>query len=177
GVDQYFLDGWKSISSSNPVTWVGGADNSGRILTIPSSKAIRQTIERADIPAGTYVLSIIGTSQGRIYKAGSSAPSYASGPITFVSDGTDDVGIEIGTGTIAGIALLPFPITAISDIPFYDDYNWCRRYFRRYTESNTDRVIATGFTPNTSLLSTLIALDPSMRTVPTAVFSAASTFR
>src|SRR5690606_34681461 len=64
GVDQYFLDGWKSISSSNPVTWVGGADNSGRILTIPSSKAIRQTIERADIPAGTYVLSIIGTSQG-----------------------------------------------------------------------------------------------------------------
>ena len=112
----YGFDRWKSGFTNTALTFTDG--NQATTVTISSSGVLQQIIERENMPAGTYILSWLGTATGRIYNAGSTPPGYTAGPITVTLDGLANVVVEFtasgGTRTLglvqveAGTVFSPF---------------------------------------------------------------------
>lgn len=129
----YFLDGFKSGSAANAVTWVTDAVR-GQAITIPASKTVQQVVERADVPAGTYVLSWVGTATARVYNVGASAPAFAAGPVVVALDGTADVVVEFsGAGTVWLTQLERGTTpTAFEEMALADELRRCQRYFQAF---------------------------------------------
>lgn len=98
----YGFDRWKSTFTNTTLTFTSAPQ--GQAVTINSGGSIEQIIERANMPAGTYVLSWTGTATGRIYNTGATPPSYAASPILVTIDGTANVEVEFtasgGTRTL-----------------------------------------------------------------------------
>jgi len=133
----YFLDGWKSGTSTNAVTWTG-SDALGRTVTVPASETIQQDIEQADVLPDDYLLVNYGTAEACVYNVGGSVPAKAAAseasPLVVALDGTAAARVEFGPGTVINPALVRadswggfFP-----DISLAADLAWCRRYFRAF---------------------------------------------
>lgn len=170
----YFLDGWKNVSgtTTNLFTFTGGSY--GRTLVIGNSgnsRTMRQTLERVEVPTGSYVLSWSGTALGRVYKAGGSAPALAASPIVFTSDGLDDVRLEIGGAGVTvtniqferGTVPTPFEIA-----PYALELLRCQRYYYRTTAATATRARLgmAGFQNTTTQAEAFFVLPIAMRTTP-----------
>jgi hypothetical protein len=103
----YGFDRWKSNFTNTALTFTSAPQ--GQTVTISASGVLHQVIERANIVAGSYVLSWTGTAVGRVYNSGSTPPSYQSGPFAVVLDGTANVIVEFttasGTATLGNVQL------------------------------------------------------------------------
>lgn len=164
----YFLDNWLSGAASNSVTWTG--DEQGRVMTVPASKSIKTGIEKRDMPAGSYTLSQAGTAQGRVYKVGGSVPAYAALPLTATLDGTADVVVEFGSGTVSNVQLEAGAYATPFERESYGvTLAKCLRYFMRRAGSYGFH-IGLGF-QQSATASRLIIETPPMRTSPTLRFA------
>jgi hypothetical protein len=89
--------------------------------------------------------------------------------------GADDyfemTGVQIDVGSVA----LPFRTAGVS---YQEEVAMCQRYFIRYDSSaNADTEFSNGAFLSTSLYRTVLPLQVTMRSAPTAVLSAAGTFQ
>lgn len=168
---QYFLGRMKSTTPGNAVTWTGD-DTQGRVLTIPAGGKVALVQERADHPAGAYTISWGGTAPARFQKVGSSAATLASGPITLVTDGSDDLIAEFGAGTLSwikieqGTVATPLVLTsrAVED-------QLCRRYCVAMSAPQYYMVTTMGVMASTTAADIHVSLSAPMRATPTVTSS------
>lgn len=130
----YGFDRWKSAYTNTALTFTAAPQ--GQTVTISTAGVLQQVIERANIPAGSYTLSWIGTATGRVYNSGGTAPAYASSPITVSLDGSANVVVEFtasgATKTLANVQLeagssaTTFEFESISDT-----IRKCQRYYEK----------------------------------------------
>jgi len=112
----YSMDRWRSSSANSSMTFTTAPQ--GQVVTLVGS--YQQRIERANMEAGSYMVSWQGSAQCRIYRVGDTPPAYSISPIVFVCDGTSDVIIEFNAGTLwkvqveLGGAITPFEFRHIS---------------------------------------------------------------
>ncbi len=175
-LDAYFLDRWKSATSTNAVTWTGD-DVAGRTLTIPATEAIYQFIERANMPAGDYTLAWEGTATGAVYREGDSVPTLAASPITVALDGTTNVVVRFGPGTLSKVRLLPGS-KAYPFVPrqYAAELALCHRYYYRVAPGADDEIFGIGTYLAATNCAVVIPFPTVMRVDPTLEASAASTF-
>jgi len=103
-------------------------------ITLATGTILQQIIERAEIPAGNYVLSWSGTATARIYKVGATPGAFSAGPITYTADGLERLVIEFvasgGTKTLTAVQLeagsMPTPFEVI---PLQQELALCQRFF------------------------------------------------
>lgn len=93
GLGVYGFDRWKSTTAATSLTFVAAPN--GQAVTISAGGSIGQVLERANMPAGRYVIGHSGTAQVRAYNVGAAAPAYAAGPVVVDLDGTADVIVEL----------------------------------------------------------------------------------
>ena len=167
----YFLDRWYSPSPSTRThTWanVGGV----RTLTL-SGGTIRQTVEQANLPAGTYTLSWDGTTVASVYNAGGANPAGASSPLTVVLDGTDDVQIDLA-GVGAAIKNVKFEqgtvATPYQPPTYADNLRACMRYYQRFGGETPYQRFGLGFAISTTQARIQIPFMTPMRVSPTVTW-------
>ena len=129
----YGFDRWKSTFTNTALTFTAAPQ--GQLVTISSGGSIEQVVERANVPAGSYVLSWSGTARGRVYNAGATPPAYAASPVFVTLDGTANVEVEFapasGTATLGEVQLergqrqTPFEFR-----PIGVELQLCQRYFQ-----------------------------------------------
>jgi len=164
-LDAYFLDRWQSATSSNAVTWTGGEQ--GRVITIPSAKAVKTTLEQRDVPAADYVLSWAGTATARVYNAGGTAPAYAASPVLVTLDGTANVVIEATVGTLSAVKLERGGVaTLFGARPWGEELRLCQRYYTIFSASERLPGLAQGFQVTTTRARLIVTLPATMRARP-----------
>jgi hypothetical protein len=138
----YGFDRWKVVTGPLALTFTSAPQ--GQQITILAFGQIRQVVERANITAGTYVLSWTGTAGGRVYNEGASTvPSYNTGnSLTFVLDGTANVNVEFsaaGSSATLGEVQLEqnFQPTPFEQRPIGVELALCQRYYWRSTSGLT----------------------------------------
>ena len=170
----YAFDRWKATTASTTLTYTVAPQ--GQALTINADKSIAQVIERASIPAGTYILSWTGTATGRVYNSGGSVPSYGISGLTAVIDGTADVVVEFSTpaGTTATLSLAQLEegsvATPFEVISLADELALCQRYYFKVTATG-GVAICPGIQFSTTSAECYLPLPVSMRTTPTLSLS------
>lgn len=167
-VSDFFFDRWRSTVAANPVTWVTAPQ--GQSITVPASKGIRQTVERANVSAGVHRLSWVGSAQARVYNAGAGAPALASGPLTVTLDGLDDVRVEFGPGTVSQVQLEFGPqVTPFERIGLGEELALCQRYYWQWRASAPfDKSgVPFGFQLTTTSAKCTLRLPVDMRVLPT----------
>jgi hypothetical protein len=132
----YGLDRWKSNFTNTALTFTSAPQ--GQTVTISASGVVRQIVERANVVAGSYVLSWFGTATGRVYNDGATAPAYQAGPLSVVLDGTANVIVEFtpasGTATLGEVQLeLGSRATPFEHRPLGVELQLCQRYYERST--------------------------------------------
>lgn len=145
----------------------------GQQVTVNASGIVRQTVERADIPAGTWALSWSGTARARVYNAGATAPAWAAGGLILVTlDGTDDVRIEFAglvtaTGTLSLVQLeqgaAPSPFERE---PLQQALARCQRHYQRWECVAGYYDMIAGFQTSTTSWVASLPLPVEMRAVP-----------
>ena len=131
----YAFDRWKANAAGTSLTFTTSPQ--GQTVTINDSHGIQQVIERANMPAGDYVLSWSGTATARVYNFGGTAPSYAASPVLVTLDGAADVVVEFtasGGPKTVGLVQLEIGSTATSfeQVSLADELARCRRYFQTF---------------------------------------------
>lgn len=174
----YFLDRWKSGTGSNPVTWTGDGI-AGRVLTIGSGERVDQQIERANMPAGRYILAWDGTAQGRMHMDGA-GPSFAASPVIADLDGTADVDIAFQNGTLSNVRVYPGEVDlGYHARPIGLELLLCQRYFWRRARNAEGDIIGTasifGGTPSLHYLDMTYPVE--MRAAPTFAVANVGSFR
>jgi hypothetical protein len=166
----YGFDRWKSTFTNTTLTFTSAPQ--GQIVTINSGGSIEQIIERANMPAGTYVLSWTGTATGRVYNTGATPPSYAASPILVTIDGTANVEVEFtasgGTRTLQNVQLEAGSVpSAFEYRPIGTELALCQRYFVRFgNRGNLYDLIGFGMGNTTTRCDAMIRLPVTMRGVP-----------
>lgn len=135
----YGFDRWKSTFTNTTLTFTSAPQ--GQVVTINSGGSVEQIIERANMPAGTYVLSWTGTATGRVYNTGATPPSYAASPIVVTIDGTANVEVEFtasgGTRTLQNVQLEAGSVpTTFEYRPIGSELELCQRYYYRWESSS-----------------------------------------
>lgn len=130
----YGFDRWKSNFTNTTLTFTSAPQ--GQMVTINSGGGIKQVVERANMPAGTYILTWTGTATGRVYNTGATPPSYAASPVTVTLDGTANVEVEFtassGTATLQNVQLeAGSKASAFEYRPITTEISLCHRYYRR----------------------------------------------
>jgi hypothetical protein len=174
----YGFDRWKSNFTNTALTFTSAPQ--GQIVTISASGVLHQVIERANIIAGSYVLSWAGTAVGRVYNSGSTAPSYQTGPFSVVLDGTANVIVEFtpasGTATLGNVQLelgsraTPFEQRLVSV-----ELAMCQRYFQTIPASSIwvyNRYWNVGLSGGDQVLQ--VEWKTAMRAAPTVTTTAGS---
>ena len=162
----YGFDRWKSTFTNTALTFTAAPQ--GQLVTISSGGSIEQVVERANVPAGSYVLSWSGTARGRVYNAGATPPAYAASPVFVTLDGTANVEVEFapasGTATLGEVQLergqrqTPFEFR-----PIGVELQLCQRYYQRFLNGITLR----GNVPAGNGVFGCMSLPVQMRTTPT----------
>jgi hypothetical protein len=170
----YGFDRWKANAADTTLTFTPAPQ--GQEITINDTKGIKQIIERANLPAGTYTLSFSGTATGRIYNTGATPPSYAASPITVTLDGLANVEVEFtasgGAKTLSNVQLeagstaTPFRRNANS---VQGELAACQRYYFQTTQDVGQTGIGFGQSSSTTAAIGYINLPVRMRTTPTSV--------
>ena len=165
----YGFDRWKSNFTNTFLTFTSAPQ--GQTVTISASGVLHQVIEQANIVAGSYVLSWTGTAVGRVYNSGSTPPSYQSGPLSVMLDGTANVIVEFtpasGTATLGNVQLefgsraTPFEHRLVGV-----ELSLCQRYYYRTGGNVSGDIYISGFQPaNSPVVSTFFHPVP-MRATP-----------
>lgn len=163
----YGHDRWKAGATGCTYTFA----TSGNVTTITiTAGSLQQIIEGSNLFTGTYVLSWVGTSQGKI-----SAGAYGASGITGSATGGTNLTVEFGIGTLSkaqfnfGTAVLPF-----SPKSFAEELALCRRYYRKFegiikaiAGSTTDLNFNVGYPVDMRILPTLISSGVVANTVLT----------
>ena len=177
----YGFDRWKSTFTNTTLTFTSAPQ--GQIVTINSGGSIEQIIERANMPAGTYVLSWTGTATGRVYNTGATPPSYAASPILVTIDGTANVEVEFtasgGTRTLQNVQLEAGNVASAFEYrPIGIELALCQRYyFRSYGDSVTGySTVGTGSMSTSTVAKFIITHPVEMRTTPLAIDSGQTYF-
>jgi len=178
----YFFDRWEKLDNTKATSFTTAPQ--GQPILLGGSGAprhLRQTIERNNLAAGTYVLSSAGTATARVYNKGGTAPSYAATPIVVTLDGTDDVRIEFkGSGdTVSKVQLeagtIPTPFEQIS---VGEELALCQRYYRRILFSSGGASVGLGTYQSSTGESYIPIRHPvTMRVAATLSLSATSVLR
>jgi hypothetical protein len=134
----YGFDRWKSNFTNTALTFTSAPQ--GQTVTISASGVVRQIVEQANVTAGSYVLSWTGTAVGRVYNDGATPPSYQSGPLSVVLDGTANVIVEFtpasGTATLGNVQLeLGSRATPFEHRPIGVELALCQRYYYSWSYS------------------------------------------
>lgn len=88
---------------------------------------LQQVIEGINLQSGTYVLSWIGTAQGKI-----GAGSYGASGITGTVTGGTNLTIEFGPGTVSKVQFgFGSTLTPFESRPYGVELALCQRYFRK----------------------------------------------
>jgi hypothetical protein len=148
------------------------------MVTIDSGGSIEQVIERANMPAGAYILSWTGTATGRVYNTGATPPSYAASPILVTLDGSANVEVEFtasgGAKTLQNVQFEQGSIkTPFEKRPIGTELILCQRYYQILKSpgiSTYDNILA-GFAISTNLSGHIWNLPVQMRAVPTSNIS------
>ena len=162
----YAVDRWKSSSANSSMTFTTAPQ--GQMVTLVGS--YQQRIERANMEAGSYMVSWQGSAQCRIYRVGDTPPAYSVSPIVFVSDGTTDVMIEFNAGTLwkvqveLGGAITPFEFRHISQEKWL-----CAWFYERITFTST--IFSTGQATSATNASGSIPFKHRKRSQGSAIFS------
>ncbi|MCU1441143.1 MAG: pilus assembly protein [Rhodoglobus sp.] len=167
-------DGWKANAATTSYTFTAAPQ--GQLVTLASGKGLQEIIERADVPAGSYVLSWSGTATGRVYNVGASVPAYAASPVLVTLDGTADVTVEFtavgATKTLGLVQLEAGSIaTRFEETPIALELLRCQRYYARFEPDVTDSILGLGAQQNTVLAWCLVDLPVPLRAKPTVGFS------
>ncbi len=174
------FDRWKSNYTNTSLTFTSAPQ--GQSVTISVDGVIRQIIERANVDAGTYVLSFSGTATGRIYNVGATPPSYAASPISFTADGLADVIVEftaVSTTKTLSKVKLELGSTASAFVfcggDIAGELAECQRYFYNHVSGNS-KAIATAFYSTGTLSQANIKFPSTMRTTPTLIATSGSNY-
>jgi hypothetical protein len=142
----YGFDRWKSGYTNTALTFTAAPLNV--TVTISASGVLQQIIERANMPAGTYVLSWTGTATGRVYNSGGTPPAYAASPVTVTLNGSANVVVEFtasgGTRTLGSVQLelgtvpTPFEYRLAGE-----EFALCQRYFQAHAQPRLRGVVGT----------------------------------
>lgn len=149
----------------------------GQQITLASGSGLLTILERAEIGAGSRVLSWSGTATARVYNVGTepgSLPSFSASGLIFVADGLDDVVVEFravgGTKTLSNVQfeLGSYP-TPFEQIPQEQEIELCQRYYWRIENpstyaSNMAFVLFSAYT--TSAFYGVLKLPTRMRALP-----------
>lgn len=170
-----------SVNRSVRTSYTFSQTPNGCTVTINSGGGLQQVIERASMPAGDYTLSWDGTVQARVYKNSvlTLLASIASGPLTFTTDGTDDIVVEFeavgGTATLANVMLVAgeraFPYRPR---PIGEELALAQRYYwaTRSTTTGNARMFM-GFQQSTTSAFATVNYPVTMRVLPIMTFTGA----
>lgn len=153
-LNAYSFDRWKAtVAIAGGVTFV--AAPSGQLVTIPSAGQVAQIVERANMPAGRYILSHAGTANARVYNVGAGAPAFAATPLVVDIDGLADVTVEFqahggasktfGKAQLEQVAAgaLVADVTPFEVRPLGAELALCQRYFHRWAPT-TLQIVGSG---------------------------------
>jgi hypothetical protein len=162
----YGFDRWKSTFTNTTLTFTSAPQ--GQAVTINSGGSVEQIIERANMPAGTYVLSWTGTATGRVYNTGATPPSYAASPILVTLDGTANVEVEFtasgGTRTLQNVQLEAGSVpSAFEYRPIGTELALCQRYYYRVGGSSSAETLGQGFARDVSTVWYQIPMPVTLR--------------
>lgn len=161
----YGFDRWCAVDTNSVMTFTAAPQ--GQAVTLSAVSTWTQLVERANAPAGAYTLSWKGTAQGLVVKDGS-ASSWHTSPYTYTSDGTGNLRVQFGPGTVSDVKLeqgstaTPFQTT-----DYGEELRKCWRYFQKLTSASTFAVFAQGFQISTTVGYALANLPVAMRATPT----------
>lgn len=167
----YGFDRWKATTASSTLTFTTAPN--GQPVTINSGGSFAQVIERANVPAGTYILSWTGTATGRAYNSGAAAGAYAASPVVVTVDGTADLVVEftaVGAAQTLGNAQFEAGVstsgaTAFERRPIGGELALCQRYYQRIVGTNA--LIGPGLAISATAAYVHITLIATMRAAPT----------
>jgi hypothetical protein len=170
----YGFDRWKSNFTNTTLTFTSAPQ--GQSLTINNQGGLQQIVERANIPAGDYVLSFSGTATARMYNVGDVEPSYAASPISFTSDGSANVVVEFtasgGTKTLSQVKLEAgtSPTGFVySGGTIEAELANCQRYYFRFDAPNAFNIFGNGQCITTTEAIVYTRFPVTMRVAPTAL--------
>ena len=129
----YGFDRWKSNYTNTTLTFTSAPQ--GQTVTINVGGSVRQIIERANMPAGTYVLSWTGTAIGSVFNSGATAPVGVLSPLVVTLDGSADVVVQFGpagagTATLGNVQLEAGSVpSAFEYRPIGTELALCQRYY------------------------------------------------
>lgn len=121
---EYGHDGWKAGASGCTYTFATSANVTTLTITAGS---LQQVTPGANLQSGTYVLSWVGTSQGKI-----GAGSYSASGVTGTAVGGTNLTVEFNTGTLS-LAKFEKGSTASTFelLNFSDSLAQCQHYYWR----------------------------------------------
>lgn len=176
-----YADAVKISESPAPVPYTDGSfrftsSPQGQLVSFTEPKV--QVIERANMEAGTYTISQLGTARLRVYNSGSTAPAFATAPFQVTLDGLADVVAEAESGTLGEVQLERGSVaTTFERRPVGTELALCQRYYQRLANATADMVgIGNGAFWATTVLYVIIPLPVVMRSSPTASSSAVGGF-
>lgn len=176
----YGFDRWKSTFTNTALTFTSAPQ--GQLVTISSGGSIEQVVERANVPAGSYVLSWSGTAVGRVYNTGATPPAYSAGPLSVYLDGTANVEVEFapvsGTATVGQVQLeLGSRATPFEHRPVNMELLMCMRYYQGFVYGQVAEVYGgLGYSPANYYYGTQNLRIP-MRATPSVSLSSISARR
>jgi Siphovirus protein of unknown function (DUF859). len=168
------FDRWKANAASTTLTFTSAPQ--GQTITINASHGIQQVVERANIPAGTYVLSWVGTATARVYNVGAAAPAYAASPVVVALNGAADVMVEftaVSTSKTVGqvqleVGSTPSPYELISSS---DELMACQRYYMEWAGGYGTSMGIWGFQQSDVVAIGHLTVGVPMRVSPTIAFN------
>lgn len=163
---QYGHDRWKAGASG--CTYTFATTENVTVITITAGSLI-QVIEGLNLETGTYILSWVGSSQGKI-GAGSFSDTGVTGSVT----GGTNLSIEFGTGTISKVRFNKGTTAIEWQTEAYDDVlRQCQRYYQRYGDPSSSSLLQTlanaGYATSSTVVYIPIIFQTPMRTSPTSI--------
>jgi hypothetical protein len=154
-----------------PAMFANAYDPQGAQVSVIGSD-FAQIIERADIEAGTYVLSWEGSGGARVYNFGATPPAFAPPGTTWALDGTANVVVELQMGSVVGKIQLERGTvpTTFEWTGTDDELRRCRRFFYRLIGDALNARLTLGYQQSTTQAEAQFQLPVPMRAVPTLAF-------
>jgi len=166
-LNAYGFDRWKASTATSRMTFTTAPQ--GQQVTIASGDSFAQLIERANVPAGTYTLSWQGTASGLAVNDGGGASSAPS-PITVTLDGSANVRVLFGPGTLGNVKFERGSVATPYQPKRYDEeLPACRRYYWR-TPPGDATLSTAGFQTSTTASRIPITYSEEMRATPTLTY-------
>ena len=168
----YGFDRWKSDYTDTTLTFTSAPQ--GQTVTINVGGSVSQIIERANMPAGTYVLSWTGTAIGSVFNSGATAPVGVLSPLVVTLDGSADVVVQFGpagagTATLQNVQLEAGSVpSSFENRPIGTELALCQRYHYRVTPTVDAQWLSNfGTARSTTEVVVPVPLPVTMREIPT----------